>query len=68
MTGGTDCASTMRALVQGESNIAFEAALMDAMIDVDGVATQTTPEHVATALQAITTTVFPYCALEMQQQ
>ena len=68
MTGGTDRASTVRALVRGESAIAFEAALTDAMADVDGVATRTTPEHVAMALQAVTTTVFPYRALEMQRQ
>ena len=50
MTGGTDHASTVRALVRGESAIAFEAALTDAMADVDGVDTRTTPEHVAMAL------------------
>ena len=50
MTGGTDHASTVRALVRGESAIAFEATLAEAMGDVDGVATCTTTEHVATAL------------------
>ena len=55
----------MRALIQGESAqgesaIAFEAALMDAMMDIDRVATGTTPIHVTTALQVVTTTVFPY--------
>ena len=50
MTRETDCASTVRALVQGESAIAIKAALMDSMIDVEGVATQTTTEHVTTAL------------------
>ena len=68
MTGGTDRASTVRALVRGESAIAFEATLAEAMGDVDGVATRTTTEHVATALQAVTSTVFPFWALEMQQQ
>lgn len=60
MTGGTDHASTVRALVRGESAIAFEATLAEAMSDVDGVATCTTTEHVATALQAVTSTVFPF--------
>jgi cob(I)alamin adenosyltransferase len=68
MTGRTDHASTMRALVREESAIAFEATLDKAMSDVDGVATCTTTEHVATALQAVTSTVFPFQALEMQQQ
>ena len=60
MTGGTDRASTVRALVRGESAIAFEATLADAMVDVDGVATRTTTDHVATALKAVTSTVFPF--------
>ena len=60
MTGETDHASTVRALVRGESAIAFEATLADAMSDVDGVATRTTTEHVATALQTVTSTVFPF--------
>ena len=68
MTGGTDCASTVRALVRGESAIAFEASLADAMVDVEGVATRTTIDHVATALKAVTSTVFPFRALEMQKQ
>ena len=68
MTGGTDRASTVRALVRGESAIAFEATLADAMVDVDGVATRTTTDHVATALKAVTSTVFPFRALEMQRQ
>ena len=68
MTGGTDQASTVRALVRGESAIAFEASLADAMVDVDGVATRTTIDHVATALKAVTSTVFPFHALEMQKQ
>ena len=50
MTRQTDCASTVRALVQGKSTIAFAAGLIDAVIDVDKVATCTTPDHVAMAL------------------
>ena len=41
---------------------------MDSMVDVKGIATRTTTDHVTTALQAVTTTVFPHCALEMQRQ
>jgi hypothetical protein len=36
MTGGTDRASTVRALVRGESVVAFETALQDARIAEDG--------------------------------
>ena len=68
MTGATDCASTMRALGKGESAITFEAALTDSIVDVEGMATWTTTKHVAAALQAVTMTEFPYCALEMQHQ
>jgi hypothetical protein len=60
MTGGTDHASTVRALVRGESAIAIEATLAEEMGDVDGVATCTTTEYVATALQAVTSTLFPF--------
>jgi hypothetical protein len=36
MTGGTDRASTVRALVRGESAVAFETALQDAKTAEDG--------------------------------
>jgi hypothetical protein len=58
----------VRALVQRESAIAFEAALADAITDVDGVATCTRPDLVALALQTVTTMVFTYWVLEMQKQ
>jgi hypothetical protein len=55
-------------VISTESAIAFEATLAEAISDVDSVATCTITEHVATALQAVTSTVFPFWALEMQQQ
>ena len=57
MTRQTDCASTVRALVQGKSTIAFAAGLIDAVIDVDRVATCTTPDHVAMALSGYNNSV-----------
>jgi hypothetical protein len=36
MTGGTDRASTVRALVRGESAVAFETALQDARVTAEG--------------------------------
>jgi hypothetical protein len=38
------------------------------MVDVEGIATRTTTNHVTTALQAVATIVFPCCALELQRQ
>ena len=40
MTGGTDRASTVRALVHGESAVAFETALQDARTAEEGQITQ----------------------------
>jgi hypothetical protein len=50
MTGGTNHAFIMRALVKGEIAIASEAVLTNAMVDVDGEGTCTTLEHVAKAM------------------
>jgi hypothetical protein len=38
------------------------------MVYVEGIATKTTTTHVTTALQAVTSIVFPHHALEMQHQ
>ena len=67
INGGTDRASTVRALVRGESSTAFESALQDARTDENGVEQQMTAEHVETALNAVSTTVFPHRALEIQK-
>ena len=67
MTGGTDRASTVRALVRGESAVAFETALQDARTTEEGETTPISLEHVNLALKAVTETAFPHCALETQQ-
>jgi hypothetical protein len=67
MNGGTDRASTVRALVRGESLTAFEAALQDARMNEAGEEQPITPVHVQQALEAVGTTVFPHRALEIQK-
>ena len=68
MTGGTDRASTVRAVVKGESGVSFETALQDARSDEEGVVVNNiTADHVTTALNAVTSTVFPHRALETQK-
>jgi hypothetical protein len=67
MTGGTDRASTVRALVRGESAVAFETALQDASTAEDGQISPISVENVNQALSAVTETVFPHRALETQQ-
>ena len=52
VNGGTDCASTVRALVRGESLTAFEAALQDARMNEAGEELAITAEHVSEALNA----------------
>jgi len=67
MTGATDRTSTVRALVRGESGVSFETALQDARTDDQGVVQTITVEHVQTALKAVTASVFPHRALEIQK-
>jgi hypothetical protein len=69
--GGTDRASTVRALLRGESLTSFEASLEEARRnEVDGVAgapLAIESEMVNTAMTAVATTVFPHRALEIQR-
>jgi hypothetical protein len=68
MTGGTDRASTVRAVVKGESGVSFETALQDARLDEEGVVVNNiTADHVTAALNAVTNSVFPHRALETQK-
>ena len=67
MTGGTDRASTVRALVRGESAVAFETALQDARTAEDGQISPISVENVNLSLNAVTETVFPHRALETQR-
>jgi hypothetical protein len=68
MTGGTDRASTVGALIHGESLMPFEAALQTARTrGADGVEAAITQEHVKTSMDAVTATVFPHQALETQR-
>jgi hypothetical protein len=67
MTGGTNRASTVRALVRGESVVAFETALQDARVTAEGETVAINSDHVQEALKAVTDTVFPHCALEAQR-
>ena len=67
MNGGQDRASTVRALIKGESEVAFDAAFQEARTNAAGEVAAATAEHVQTALQAVTATVFPHRALEIQK-
>jgi hypothetical protein len=58
MTGGTDMASTVRALVRGESAVAFETALQDARTAEEGQIKPISVKHVSQALNAVTESVF----------
>jgi len=67
MNGGSDRASTVQALVRRESGVSFETALQDARTDNQGVEQALTVDFVKTALQAVTASVFPHRALEIQK-
>ena len=65
---GPDRVATVRAfLVRGESLTAFEAALQDARTNEEGEEQEVTSENVQLALNAVSTTVFPHRALEIQK-
>jgi hypothetical protein len=46
MAGGTDTASTVRALVRGENAVAFETALQDARTAEEGQKSQISVKHI----------------------
>jgi ribosomal protein L16/L10AE len=57
----------VRALVRGESAVAFETALHDYRVTAEGETVPISTEHVQEALKAVTETVFPHRALETQR-
>jgi hypothetical protein len=67
MNGGQDRAATVRALLSGESETTFNSAFQEVRTDEEGVEQPATIDHVATALKAVTATVFPHRALEIQK-
>jgi hypothetical protein len=66
-TGSKDRASTVRALVRGESAVAFETVLQDYRVTAEGETVPIRTEHVQEALKAVTETVYPHRALETQR-
>jgi hypothetical protein len=70
IAGGTDRASTARALLRGESLTSFEASIEEARRNDDEEDGAPLPIDVAmvdVALTAVATTVFPHRALEIQR-
>jgi hypothetical protein len=69
VNGANDCATTVAAVMKGNSRIAFEAAIEDARTDPNAAALiPLMADHVEESLWAVTTIVFPFCALETQKQ
>ena len=67
VTGGTDRASTVCALLKGESLTAFKLALQEARTGENGTVAAITADHVTTDMAAVAQTVFPHRALETQK-
>jgi hypothetical protein len=67
MSAGQDRASTVRALLGGESETTFNAALQEARTNAEGVEQPLTVDHVKTSLAAVTESIFPHRALEIQR-
>jgi hypothetical protein len=69
VNGAHDRAATVAALLKGNSRIAFKAAIEDAWTDPNAAALiPLMADHVKESLCAVTTIVFPFCALETQKQ
>jgi hypothetical protein len=69
VNGAHDRAATVAAVLKGDSQIAFEAAIEDAWMDPNAAALiPLMADHVAESLYAVTTIVFPFCTLETQKQ
>jgi hypothetical protein len=67
-TDGFDRAATLRAVLKGESLVAFEAALDDSRTDTETQEqADIDEEHVEEAISQVTKTIFPHRALELQQ-
>jgi hypothetical protein len=67
MNGGQDRASTIRALLGGETETTFNVALQEAQTNAEGVELPVSAEHVKAALSAVTESIFPHRALEIQK-
>jgi hypothetical protein len=68
VNGVHDHAATVAAVLKGDSRIAFKAAIEDARTDPNAAALiPLTADHVEESLCAVTTIVFPFCALETQK-
>jgi hypothetical protein len=67
MNGGTDRASSARAIVKGESLVCFKLPCNMLRENGEGEAAPIAPEHVAIAIRAVTQSVFPHRALEIQK-
>ena len=67
ISGGSDQAATVRSLIKGESATAFESALQEKRMDKYGEELPISEEHVQGALEAVSSTVFPHRALEIQR-
>lgn len=62
-----DRVATVRSIVKGESLVAFEAALEEEQQGEDGGQQPLTIEKVQNSLDAVTKTIFPHRALEIQK-
>jgi hypothetical protein len=70
VNGCSNQTSTIRALLKGESLTAFETALEDVQVDLDpnvNTLQALTIKHIGRAMDQVSNSVFPHCALEIQK-
>ena len=68
INGGQDRASTLKALLRGETLDSFETALQDARTGDDRTVAPLTPEMIDISIQQVAKEVFPHRAIEKQKQ
>jgi hypothetical protein len=69
VSGAHDSVATVAAVLKGDSQISFEAAIEDARTGPNAAALiPLTADHVEDSLCTVTTIVFPFCMLETQKQ
>ena len=68
ITGGADRSATFRAVLRGETLVAYDAAMEDSRRDDDGMLQPITTEMVEETIKIVAQDVFPHRALEIQRK
>jgi hypothetical protein len=68
VTTPADRIALIRAVLRGETLTTFEASIADSRAQEDGTEAALTMDMVNKAMTLVTTTIYPHCALDIQNQ